>query len=105
MGVWVSGLDLICFTDILSGYHIILTFSDACAGRRRHQAVFRDRKYLELEGIMLLYVFFICDGGDHFFGKAVVSKKSLCASDLFFQVYCKVPGGKKHSYLSGTVRG
>ena len=105
MGVWLSGLGFICFTDTLSGYRIILTISDACVGRRRHQAVFHDRKFVELEGIMLLYGFFICGGGGHFFDKAIVSKKSLCASDLFFSLYWKVPGGEKHTYLSGTVGG
>ena len=103
MGVWVSRLDLICYTDILSGYRVILTISDACAGRRRHQAVFHDRKYLESEGFMLVYGLFICNGGSHFFDKAVVSKKSFSASDLFFSIHEEVPESKKYSYLSGTV--
>ena len=103
MGVWVSGLDLICYTDILSGYRVILTISDACAGRRRHQAVFHDRMYLEPEDFMLLYGLFICNGGGHFFDKAVVSKKSFCASDLFFSIHWEVPEGKKYTNLLGTV--
>ena len=55
MGVWNDGPILVRSADLLSGYHIISFISYACAWRRRHQIVFHDWEYLELESVMLLY--------------------------------------------------
>lgn len=92
MGVWTLGPLLICGADTLSGYRIISFILDACAGRRRYQTVFRNWVYLESEIFVLLYVFFFSDRSCFFLGKAALSKKSNCTSDVFLPLCKEFPG-------------
>ena len=99
MGVWSQGHFLICDADLNSGYRIISFISHACAGRRRYQIVFHDRKYLELEDFMFLYDFFISGRSSILFGEAAASKKSFHTSFVFLPICTKLFGNQKHQNL------
>lgn len=103
MGVWDQGPILICDSDSLSGYRTISFISDACARRRRHQTVFHDWEYLELENSMLLYGVVLFDWSCSISYKTTISKESGRTSWVLLSVWGPVSQRGTDSRLPPAV--